>query len=722
MTEPSLAELGLVTLKHGRSYALLDRGGDIAPETGLMGVYADDMRFAAALTLRLNGQTLRRGGAQFTPDNAELVVSLASPAMKDSAGTDIPANSLLVERRLTLKDGLLRQAVTVRNFGVSPVKATLGFTFGNDFVDMFNVRGQNLKKTLGAQDKAAVAGNGVFWRYKGIDGITRESGVFFDAAAGPARLTETQADFVLDLPPGGEKTIYLACGKPDGAAIGPESYAAARDAVRAERAALRAEGAQLSFSDPQLQDWFDRTQNDLAFLTTCYDSGPYPCAGVPWFAVPFGRDGIITAFETLWANPSTARGVLQFLSGRQAKKADPARDAEPGKIMHETRENEMSHAGLVPFGLYYGGVDTTLLYVVLAGEYLRRTGDTAFIRTIWPNIKAALAWMENSAAGGSRPEKNSDGFVAYRRKKETGLYNQMWKDSQDSVFDSKGNTDVSFPRAVCEVQGYAYAAWNAGKALAAVFHEAARAKRYAARAKTLRRNFNEKFWNKKGQYYVLALDGDKKPCAVRASNMGQLLFTGIMPKARAKKVVAQLMGTDSFTGFGIRTLMQGEPRYNPLSYHNGSVWPHDTALIAAGMGRAGYAREAARLFEGMFAAARANGWRLPELFGGFAREEGMAPVAYPQACSPQAWAAAAPLQLLQAVLELDVDAGRRTVAINPRNWRAAWGTVRIDRLPVGDRTADIEIADGKLKVIRAGGVKFVTPQRKNSAATRLKRG
>jgi glycogen debranching enzyme len=270
------------------------------------------------------------------------------------------------------------------------------------------------------------------------------------------------------------------------------------------------------------------------------------------------------------------------------------------------------------------------------------------------------------------------------------------------------------------VQGYAYAAWNTGKKLADVFQEAAKAKHYGEKAGTLYKNFNEKFWDKKDGYYVLALDGDKQPCRIKASNMGQLLFTGIVPPERVKKVVSLLMGQKLFSGFGIRTVAQGEANYNPLSYHNGSIWPHDTALIAGGMGGTGHRREAAEVFEGMMVAAKKNDWRLPELFGGFQREKGLDPTAYPRACSPQAWAAAAPFQLLKAVVGLEVDAEKSEVKIDSSHWKPEWGTVRIKSLPVGDKAADIEFSSTGVKVIKADGIKFVTPSpaKKRSRALR----
>lgn len=718
MSEPSISDLNLITLKHGQSYAIFDRNGDIVPELNLMGLYVDDMRYVSALTLLFGSEKPHSSGAQVTGDNVELVTSLSNPKMKDKQGVDIGENSIHLKRRITVCDGLVHQAITIRNYNNRPVALPLDFKFDSDFVDMFNVRGSNPKKTMGTREKAELTHgtSRTSWLYKGVDKADRKANIFFCADHKPEKVTENQAEFLFNLPANGEVTVYLEFGKfkDDAVGPGPKSYKDALDVVRRERAGMLSRGAQLEFSNPHLQAWFDRSLGDLAFLTNHYDSGLYPCAGVPWFAVPFGRDGIITALEMLWAKPEIAKGVLQFLSDRQAQQTRAAQDAEPGKIMHETRENEMSRAGLLPFGLYYGGVDTTLLYVMLAGEYLKQTDDKDFIKKIWPNIQSALQWMEDYAEDKNWSSEKAQGFIVYQRKLEAGLYNQMWKDSQDSVFDEKGNTDVKFPRAVCEVQGYAYAAWTTGKKLASLFNETAKAKHYGEKSESLYKNFNKKFWDEKDGYYVLAIDGDKQPCNVKASNMGQLLFTGIVPPERVEKTVAMLMGEKFFTGFGIRTVAEGEARYNPLSYHNGSIWPHDTALIASGMGKTGHTDEAAKLFTGMMAVAKENGWRLPELFSGFQKEPGLGPTAYPHACSPQAWAAATPFMMLRAVLGLEVDAGKHTVRINTDHWREEWGTVKIKSLPVGDKTADIEISSTGVKVLKAPGVKFVLPGSKEA--------
>lgn len=705
MAEPSISELGLLTLRHGNAYAIFDRNGDISPELGVAGLYIDDMRYGTALTLLLGSQKPVSNGAEPDPDGVELIADLHNPAMTDANGLSLAEGAVKIERRITVCDGMVHQKMIVRNETDQPVRLPLSVDFDGDFVDMFAVRGGK-RAALGKVDPATVT-NGdlrVSWRYHGTDRIERDANIFFSSDPGPASVTDKHAEFVVDLPPGGTKALYLESGKfkADAVGPGPKSYNDAVNVVRDEHALLTSRGVSLEFSDSRLQSWFDQSLQDLAFLTTYYHTGPYPCAGVPWFSVPFGRDGIVTALEMLWARPELARGVLKFLSERQATHVDPTRDAEPGKIMHETRLNEMSRIGQVPFSLYYGGVDTTMLYVVLAGEYLHRTGDKELIKELWPNIRAALGWMEQYGT-------SKDGFVVYEKKAETGLTNQNWKDSVDSVFYEDGDTNVKFPRAVAEVQGYAYAAWRTGAELAALMHDDAAARAFEDKAEKLYTRFNREFWDRDG-FYDLAIDGEGRACRVRASNMGQLLFTGIVPSDRADKVAALMTGDDFFTGFGVRTVREGEAKFDPQSYHNGSVWPHDTALIARGLGQTGHTAEAAKLVQGLLRIAEAEDYRMPELVAGHQRTEGQGPVSFPHACRPQAWAAATAFQGLQALLGLDIDAANNTVQINPSSWPAEWGTINVRDLEVGSKKLSFSVDQGGLHVLEnKDGVRIVTP-------------
>ena len=414
-------------------------------------------------------------------------------------------------------------------------------------------------------------------------------------------------------------------------------------------------------------------------MTTELSTGPYPYAGIPWFNTPFGRDGIITALESLWLRPALSRGVLAYLASTQATEAIAEQDAEPGKILHETRSGEMAALGEMPFGRYYGSVDATPLFICLAREYYERTGDRTFVESLWPHLEAALRWIDEHG------DLDGDGFVEYQRQSCGGLLHQGWKDSDDAVFHADGSP-ARGPIALSEVQGYVYAAQRAGAALAALLGQSTRAAQLSDRAGQLRERFEQAFWCEDLSSYALALDGDKRPCRVRTSNAGHCLFTGIAREEHARRVANTLLGPASFSGWGVRTVADTESRYNPMSYHNGSVWPHDNALVASGLARYGLTEGALRIWNGLFAASTYfELHRMPELICGFAQEPGEGPVLYPVACSPQAWAAASVFLLIQACLGLEIHAPKSQVSFTRPQLPAALDELRIHNLSVAGR-------------------------------------
>lgn len=432
-----------------------------------------------------------------------------------------------------------------------------------------------------------------------------------------------------------------------------------------------------------INDVLDRSFRDVRMLLTDFGHGPMPVAGIPWYAAPFGRDSLVTAIQTLSLHPGIAAATLRTLAAWQGRRHDPTHDEEPGKIMHELRRGEMARLREIPFVPYFGTVDATPLFIIAAGEYWRWTGDRDLIAELLPALHAAVGWMDEHG------DLDGDGYIEYHRRYEGGLVNQGWKDSTDGIVH-RDRRPARPPIALAEVQGYAYAARLHFADILESFGDAEAAVAQRQRAAHLKAAFNEDFWVEATGFYALALDGEKRPVAAVSSNPGHGLWTGIIVAERVGTVAERLLAEDMFTGYGIRTLSAAETAYHPLSYHRGSVWPHDNSLIAMGLARNGYGDAAGRIAMGLFTAASFEpNHRLPELFGGYAADmEG--PVWYPVACTPQAWAAAAPFLLLQAVLGLEPDAPSDRVALSPH---LPPGINRVSALNVriGPRRVRIEV-------------------------------
>jgi glycogen debranching enzyme len=652
----SLAASSRRTLKHGDSFGMFDEFGDVVEvEHSPAGLFHFDTRFLSRLLFTLEGHRPLVLSSTVQPDNLTLDVDLTNPDLFQGERLLLAKDTFHVARAKFLWEASCHELFTITNYADERMRVRFAFDFAADFADLFEIRGY-LRSRRGAVSAEQRGPAEMEFIYRSLDDVPRSTRITFNVA--PSALSSSRADFELDIEARTRRSVGMTIqclhgGHP--ASAGP-FYATMRRARR-EQAREQKSLPKIETSNATVNSILSRSSADLYMLMTETPLGPYPYAGVPWFSTAFGRDGIITAMELLWFHPAIARGVLRFLAAHQAKAEDPEADMEPGKILHEMRECELAHLGEVPFGRYYGSVDSTPLFVALAGLYWERTRDADTLREIWPNVLAALEWIDRYG------DRDGDGFLEYGRRRESGLRNQGWKDSEDAVFHTDGS--LAEPAvALCEVQGYVYLARRTAALLAADLGERTLAANLEAEAEALRARFEATFWREEIGTYALALDGAKRPCDVRSSNAGQLLFTGICKPERAARVAQQLFGRDFFSGWGIRTLGAREKRFNPTSYHNGSVWPHDNALIALGLAQYAHNAEALMLSTALFdAAAHMHLRRLPELFCGFDRKRGKAPTLYPVACAPQAWAACTPFALIQACLGLEIDAASSTVVL-----------------------------------------------------------
>jgi glycogen debranching enzyme len=677
-------------LNHSDTFGIFDRWGDIKQfGEEIQGIYHDGTRFVSDLELHINGKRPLLLSSTIKEENELLSVDLTNPTMElpslDGVDGHISKGVLYIGRSKFVRNGACYEQIVVNNYSHETHEFDLTLSFGADFKDIFEVRGITRAKRGEVYEIRHLEDNGLVISYLGLDDIKRHTEVHFSQKPdGWER--HNRAIFHMRLAPHEQKlleyTLYFITEEEQRSPIG---YQKAQELLEKELKSGNTLIAKVRTSNHRFNQWIQRSQFDLLSLLANTLFGKYPYAGVPWYNTAFGRDGIITALQTLWVVPELARDVLQFLANTQAKGSNINQDSEPGKIIHEVRGGEMAELREIPFKRYYGSVDATPLFVVLAGAYYKRTGDIETIKSIWPNIEAALNWIDEYG------DIDKDGFIEYHRKTENGLVNQGWKDSHDSISHEDG-TLAEPPIALCEVQGYVYDAKKQGATLASLFGLTDRAEQLEREASVLKRRFNEQFWDEAMQCYVLALDGQKRPCRVVASNMGHCLFSGIADIDKAQKVVTRLLKPDMFSGWGIRTLSTGAMRYNPMSYHNGSVWPHDVAIIADGFSRYGFLEEARQLTHSLFDASQyIDLQRLPELYCGFPRRRGEGPTNYPVACSPQAWSVACVFMLLQACLQIDINAVEKKVYFRSSVLPGEMEMLRIEQLKLGEGCANMEL-------------------------------
>jgi glycogen debranching enzyme len=669
------------SLKHDDTFIVLDSHGDIgASAGGPDGLFNADTRYLARLELVLDEVQPLLLGSNLRDDNSALTVDLTNPDVYRHGRIVLRKDMLHIVRTIFLWRGTAYQRIGVQNHSDDPASFDLKLLFDNDFADLFEVRGER-RSRRGIGSSKLLGPSDVALEYIGLDGKSRSTALQFDPR--PTQLAVNAATYHLDLAPQQVRSLFVAasCNKP--AASKPMPFFRGLLAHRREMRQSNRGATSIETSNNIFNEVLCQSMADLNMLMTDTPQGRYPYAGIPWYSTTFGRDGIITALQMLWIDPRVARGVLKRLALYQAKTVDPLADAEPGKILHEMRGGEMAALREVPFAQYYGSVDATPLFVLLAGLYIERTGDNETLAELWPAIEAALGWID----GPGDPDR--DGFVEYQRASEQGLANQGWKDSYDAIFHADGRLAEGYI-ALAEVQGYVFAGKRLAARCAMRMGMPERAGQLEIEARLLAENFEEAFWCDELGTYALALDGVKQPCRVRASNAGQLLFTGIVREDRARMVAADLMRPHFFTGWGIRTVARGEARYNPMSYHDGSIWPHDNALIALGLARYGLKHSVEHVFKALFEAATYMDLRrLPELFCGFRREKGRGPTLYPVACAPQAWASATPFTLLEASLGLEFDARRGEIRLRNPSLPAFLNEVILRDLQLGASSVDL---------------------------------
>jgi len=684
-----------LTILEGSTFCVSDDRGDIVDP--VMGLFADDTRFLSRWVLTINGKrplSLSSGKVEYFS---------AAFYLRNPIAGDLEQDVLSIGRDRFVGDGM-QEHIVVQNHAPHPVEFELALEVGTDFADIFAVKEHDF--ALGHPETAPPLPELAAAEFES-DG---NQFVFMDDSrcltqvllSEPGNVNGRSVRYTIALEPREEWRLRVdVIVSPDGVRIAParaeRRFGDELSRVRASLSAWHLRVPQLRASWERLGSTFSQSVADLASLRMDEDPrvpGQLPAAGMPWFMTVFGRDTLITCLQTLLFGPELAHNALRVLAELQATEDVPEIDAEPGKIVHEVRHGKGAEAW---FARYYGTVDATPLYLILLSEVWRWTGDAALVSDLREPAMRALAWINDYG------DLDGDGFVEYQRRSERGLVNQSWKDSSDSQRFHDGRL-ADAPIAPCEVQGYVYDAKRRSAELAReVWREPELAERLEAEAEELRARFDDAFWcEDRGGYYVLALDAEKRRVDSLTSNIGHLLWSGIVPPERADAIVDQLMGEDLWSGWGVRTMSSSDIAFNPLSYHNGTVWPHDNSLIAWGLARYSRWSEAHRIARRMLNAAGYFANQLPEVFAGFSRSATPFPIAYPTAARPQAWAAGTPVLLLQLLLGLRPDPCRQTLVSDAPPELPSWlGTLKLSGVRAFGRSWDVRLDNGQIEVEQA---------------------
>ncbi len=671
-------EEGKLIIKEGDYFLFTNLRGDI-PKSNMVGYgfYFKDTRFLNYFTLKINGE---RPIVLLSTSERDYIehLELTNSDLELSDKSHIPQDTLNIRRLRVIKDGLYER-IRIKNYNPVLVKLSLEFGFGADFADIFEMRGLKRKKR-GKILKPKISDKCLRLAYLGLDGIFRRTEVHLGREPNKINFFQEKVSLIyeVEIEPHG-RIIFDFFIEP---VIGEDrkeqlDFNKAVSILRKSYDEWERKCTQIFTDNELFNTVIKRAQNDLRELVALNGRGEIIYGGVPWFSAPFGRDSLITSLQTLSLNPNLSKETLKSLSFYQGKKVDPWRDEEPGKIFHEIRQGELAQLDEIPHTPYYGSIDSTPLFLVLFSEYLNWTGDLRFIYEERESINAALNWIDRFG------DVDGDLFIEYERKSSKGLTNQGWKDSWDAVVHQNGRFPVP-PIALVEVQGYVYLAKSGLSKVYRILGESEKSQRLEKEAEELKKKFNQLFWLEEESYFALALDGEKQPVKAITSNPGQGLWAEIIEKEKAEKVVKRLLQPDMFSGWGIRTLSKSAKGYNPMSYHNGSVWPHDNSMIIAGMKKYQFGEEANLVGSALFDAAIHHPYfRLPELFCGFTRRGNNYPVTYPVACTPQAWAAGSIFLILQSILGFQPDALNNILYLNQPQLPSWLNRVEISNLRVG---------------------------------------
>ena len=664
------------SLRQDDCFGLFNEIGDVDAEArSEAGLYRAGVRHLSRFTLTVAGLRPLLLAASPREDNVLLGVNLTNPDVRGEGGRIIlPRGTLYITRSRFIWAGVFHEMIRVRNFALNTVAVELAVRFGGDFENIVDVRAQR-RVDAGRARFERVERDSVTLGYLGADEVVRETVV--DCHTTPDTISQDALRYRLQIGSRGEKTIALAIGcrsatQPVQISTYTRSLSAAEELVRNHgRPACLVESSGARFNE-----WLQRSTADIGMMLTATPHGRIPAAGLPWLDAAFGRDAMIVALQTLWLWPDIARNVLRYLAATQSTDNFAASGAEPGKILNEARGGDLPPN--------YFGVDTTPLFVLLAGAYYARTADLDFIGELWPSISQALGWIDVYG------DVDGDGFVE-ARPRSSGAPQSGWKSSSDSVFHADGRI-AQGPLALCEVQGYVYGAKLGAARIARSLGEMPRAIALVEAAQELQARFNNDFWCADIESFALALDGNKDPCRVRTSNPGHCLYTGIAHAERGRQVIAGFGDEQFFSGWGVRTVAESELRFNPMSYHNGAIWPHDNSLLAAGAARYDDKSFALRILNAQFQAAREfDLLRLPELFCGFRRKGREPPLQSPVACSPQTASAGATFLMLQSVLGITIDALDRQIVLAHPVMPEGIEEVRVRNLSVGEASVDFTV-------------------------------